>query len=240
MENKDKVLKIAGDKYSCLESFEVVTIKNDSDDLVLSCEVGEDELAVSVIDSNDGSLIDNYSTECDAECLEDKLNTAVATFENIQKLKKNNKLKVKKESKEDESSNESTISEEDKELIKKAEDIDDLSKDEIRDLKQLCEDDKLDKDQLTSLLEGCLDSLLESDDKEVLTEEEKEDGEAVNVEISEETLDNIPCDKLVSNVIDRLDTAKEETEDETSKVILDDISLQLDGIKEELVNLEVE
>lgn len=68
---------------------------------------------------------------------------------------------------------------------------------------------------------------------------EDEEEQEVNLNLSEATLDNVDCDVLISNVIKRVQNAEEVIEDETSKVILEDIALQLDGIRGELANLQV-
>ena len=217
---KSTVLKVAGNNYKCLENFEVVTISNDSDDLALSCEIDGDELSVNIIDTDNGVIIDNYSTELNNDNVEDKIHTAVATFENIQKLKKNNKLKLKKEA---------------------ADEVDRLKH---KDLKDLSEEDlvSLENYLKTSRLNAVMSSFIEfykqnKDDKDILNEDEEE--QEVNLNLSEATLDNVDCDLLISNVIKRVGNAMEVTEDETSKVILEDIALQLDGIRGELANLQV-
>lgn len=217
---KSTVLKVAGNNYKCLENFEVVTISNDSDDLALSCEIDGDELSVNIIDTDNGVIIDNYSTELNNDNVEDKIHTAVATFENIQKLKKNNKLKLKKEA---------------------ADEVDRLKN---KDLKDLSEEDlvSLENYLKTSRLNAVMSSFIEfykqnKDDKDILNEDEEE--QEVNLNLSEATLDNVDCDLLISNVIKRVGNAMEVTEDETSKVILEDIALQLDGIRGELANLQV-
>lgn len=217
---KNTVLKVAGNNYKCLENFEVVTISNDSDDLALSCEIDGDELSVNIIDADNGIVIDNYSTELNNDNVEDKIHTAVATFENIQKLKKKNKLKLKKEA---------------------ADEVDRLKN---KDLKDLSEEDlvSLENYLKTSRLNAIMSPFIEfykqnKDDKDILNEDEEE--QEVNLNLSEATLDNVDCDLLISNVIKRVGNAMEVTEDETSKVILEDIALQLDGIRGELANLQV-
>lgn len=217
---KNTVLKVAGNNYKCLENFEVVTISNDSDDLALSCEIDGDELSVNIIDTDNGVVVDNYSTELNNDNVEDKIHTAVATFENIQKLKKNNKLKLKKEA---------------------SDEVDRLKN---KDLKDLSEEDlvSLENYLKTSRLNAVMSPFIEfykqnKDNKDILNEDEEE--QEVNLNLSEATLDNVDCDLLISNVIKRVGNAMEVTEDETSKVILEDIALQLDGIRGELANLQV-
>lgn len=220
---KDTILKVAGNNYNCLENFEVVTISNDSDDLALSCEIDGDELSVNIIDADNGIVIDNYSTELNDDNVEDKIHTAVATFENIQKLKKNNKLKLKKES-----TNEVDQF--------KNKNLEDLSEEDLIKLEKCLKNSHL-GEVLSPFIEFYKQNKDNCEDKEVLNEDEEE--QEVNLNLSEATLDNVDCDVLISNVIKRVQNAEEVTEDETSKVILEDIALQLDGIRGELANLQV-
>jgi len=90
MNLKEAVLKVAGSKYSCLESeqvdgVDVITIGHKKNErLILNYEIINESLSVNVIDKTEGKVIDEYiATFISDTEFESKVKTSVNTFEAI-------------------------------------------------------------------------------------------------------------------------------------------------------------
>lgn len=92
MKIKDTILEVCGPKYSCLEDVhvgdtDVITVGLGDESYVLNFEVGPAKLSVSIIDSDEGSLVDEYDDNYDSDTFGETVSNAVQTYESVIKNK---------------------------------------------------------------------------------------------------------------------------------------------------------
>ena len=243
---KDKIMEKAGDKYVCLENeqqdnVDVITISNrDNDALLLNYEIGDSTITVNVVNKDEGSIVDNYSTEFDDTNFDNKIDTAISTYEAIsksfaKKLKESQKVSYTDED------------------VKKFRDIIanggsreiyKLSKEDLQKMYDFvydCDDYKSARALILWQVQDALDDFNRPEDKRRKFESDESDIEevtddAIYVDAKEGCVEftdaSIP--DLLQASIDKLDVAIEETDDENKKIILDDVSAQLVELLDEV------
>lgn len=236
----------AGDKYLCLENenmdnTDVITIANrDSDALLLNYEIGDSTITVNVVNKDEGSIVDSYSTEYDDSSFDNKIDTSIATYEAIKKS-----VAHKSAEKPCNSYTGEDIAKF-RDIIANggSRDIYKLSKEDLEkmyDFVYHCDDYKSARALILWQVQDAIDDFdrpeknrrkFEDSSNEIEYVEEPE----VEVEPKEDCIEftdaSIP--DLLQACIDKLDVAIEEADDENKKVILDDVSAQLVELLDEV------
>lgn len=236
----------AGDKYLCLENenmdnTDVITIANrDSDALLLNYEIGDSMITVNVVNKDEGSIVDSYSTEYDDSSFDNKIDTSIATYEAIKKSVAHKLAENSSKSYTDEDIAKF------RDIITNggSRDIYKLSKEDLKkmyDFVSDCDDYKSARALILWQVQDAIDDFdrpeknrrkFEDSADEIEYVEEPE----VEVEPKEDCIEftdaSIP--DLLQACIDKLDVAIEEADDENKKVILDDVAAQLVELLDEV------
>lgn len=236
----------AGDKYLCLENenmdnTDVITIANrDSDALLLNYEIGDSMITVNVVNKDEGSIVDSYSTEYDDSSFDNKIDTSIATYEAIKKSVAHKLAEKSSKSYTDEDVSKF------RDIIANggSRDIYKLSKEDLKkmyDFVSDCDDYKSARALILWQVQDAIDDFdrpeknrrkFEDSSDEIEYVEEPE----VEVEPKEDCIEftdaSIP--DLLQACIDKLDVAIEEADDENKKIILDDVSAQLVELLDEV------
>lgn len=243
---KDRIMEKAGDKYLCLENdnvdnTDVITIANrDSDALLLNYEIGDSTITVNVVNKDEGSIVDSYSTEYDDSSFDNKVDTSIATYEAIKKSVAHRLAEEKSKSYTDEDISKF------RDIIANggSREIYKLSKEDLQkmyDFVSDCDDYKSARALILWQVQDALDDFDRPEDKRKKFEGDESDIEEVEPDITyvdakegciEFTDASIP--DLIQASIDKLDAAIEETDDENKKIILDDVSAQLIELLDEV------
>lgn len=243
---KDRIMEKAGDKYVCLENenvdnTDVITIANrDSDALLLNYEIGDSMITVNVVNKDEGSIVDNYSTEYDDSSFDNKIDTSIATYEAIKKSVAHKLAEaIKSYTDEDVAKFRAIIAN------GGSRDIYKLPKDELKkmyDFVSDCDDYKSARALILWQVRDAIDDLERPEKSRRKFEDDSAESDVpeedipVEVEPKEDCIEftDASVPDLLQACIDKLDIAIEEADDENKKVILDDVSAQLVELLDEV------
>lgn len=236
MNLKEQIMSLSDNKFKCLESAEiggiyVITLGDDSDDYALNFEVSTDNVGVNIIDTAEKSILDSYDAAYDNEDeFNDGIVTAVATYETIRRLRKKPavtesfKVGDRIQNTEDDRLGEVT------DVIS--------NKPEIDDNESAAYAIKYDDGQTEMLSAELMKKTTKKKEQKVESVESSDNLEQPTDTVATVDVETIIAeasnDQLINQLVININDASDKAEDELIKRVLNDIALQISGLKEEL------